>query len=499
MKIARWNHICFRTQGSNRGFYHNEALASVKANAGQLNIPGNAMSSLGIEGYFEESFSGLVADVQFFPRALSVLEMKKLGKLETVADSVPIGNYANGLTNTTVYESDFTFPYSTRDDYNEYPIAFSLEACRLLNDRDEHVITFPKKNVKCKKAKEICLTFGGTLPKLQFGNQVDIAAISSELKVSWVSDSMAKDAPCQKATRSSGEDTKFVVKPGNEAATSFMCIVPKDTVFKFKQSQELIYDFLLIDPKEFKFESPKENLELTVDSEYGASVRSTLYYEEVFSTETIKDPLSLMGRKEWNHYDSDDMYSWEPEPTLVLFSVCNDNEFSCSTGICIPLTAICNFEKNCPDGSDEEYCDAARIPEGFYDLRLSPAESKNDITPLSMKITLDRVIKLDMEDNIMSLSLTVIVTWRDPRLNFKNLLANGEPTLVNKTVAKSFWHPRLLLPTAATDSKETFYLDSKQGRVDAMATKDGLREMIGGYECKFYIVFKSFLLKRLQY
>ena len=482
VKIARWNHICFSTQGASRNFYHNKALVSVTANARQFTIPKNAMIGLGLESHFEESFSGLVADVQFFPRALTEAEMKQVENLEKISDAIPIGNYANGLTNTTYYDTDYTFPYSKRDDYYEPPIAFSLEACRFLNDRDEHAITFPKINVNCKKAKEVCETFGGTLPKLQFGNHVDISTINPELKTTWVSDSMDKTAPCQKATKDASED-KFVVKPGNEAATNFMCIIQKDKIFKFKQSKDLKHDFVLVNPDEFEFVSLKGDLKLTIDSDNGASALD-YYFGKDFTAEEIKDPISLMGRKQWTIYD---FVEHTLVPQVILFSVCDENEFTCSMGLCMPLNVTCNFEKSCPDGSDEEYCGTASKPGVFYDYRLSPAEGKNAIAPLSMKMFLDRVIKLDMEDNIMTLSLTMIVTWRDPRLVFKNLLPNGEPTLINKTVAQTIWHPRILLPTAATDSKETFYLDSEQGRVDAIATADGQMDTVGSYECKIFI------------
>ena len=40
----------------------------------------------------------------------------------------------------------------------------------------------------------------------------------------------------------------------------------------------------------------------------------------------------------------------------LMLSKCNETEYSCSDGSCIPILEKCNFVPNCWDGKDEESC-----------------------------------------------------------------------------------------------------------------------------------------------
>ncbi|KAL0966606.1 hypothetical protein UPYG_G00297350 [Umbra pygmaea] len=42
--------------------------------------------------------------------------------------------------------------------------------------------------------------------------------------------------------------------------------------------------------------------------------------------------------------------------SVVLVSCCPDGHFLCASGKCVPSDAVCNFKKDCDDGSDEEFC-----------------------------------------------------------------------------------------------------------------------------------------------
>ncbi|KAK1879509.1 MAM and LDL-receptor class A domain containing protein 1 [Dissostichus eleginoides] len=41
---------------------------------------------------------------------------------------------------------------------------------------------------------------------------------------------------------------------------------------------------------------------------------------------------------------------------LVVVSSCPDGGFNCTSGECLPAGLVCNFKKDCEDGSDEEFC-----------------------------------------------------------------------------------------------------------------------------------------------
>lgn len=48
------------------------------------------------------------------------------------------------------------------------------------------------------------------------------------------------------------------------------------------------------------------------------------------------------------------------ETTVTVFvaiaSCCPDGSFSCTSGECLPARLVCDFKKDCKDGSDEELC-----------------------------------------------------------------------------------------------------------------------------------------------
>lgn len=41
---------------------------------------------------------------------------------------------------------------------------------------------------------------------------------------------------------------------------------------------------------------------------------------------------------------------------LAIVSCCPDGNFSCTSGECLPAGLVCDFKKDCKDGSDEEFC-----------------------------------------------------------------------------------------------------------------------------------------------
>lgn len=41
---------------------------------------------------------------------------------------------------------------------------------------------------------------------------------------------------------------------------------------------------------------------------------------------------------------------------LVIVSSCPAGEFTCTSGECLSAQLVCDFKKDCKDGSDEEFC-----------------------------------------------------------------------------------------------------------------------------------------------
>ena len=61
-----------------------------------------------------------------------------------------------------------------------------------------------------------------------------------------------------------------------------------------------------------------------------------------------------MGRKQWllddRKCDLSDSKTW------LTFTSCNEDQFTCTDGTCIPLIYRCDLKADCLDRSDEENC-----------------------------------------------------------------------------------------------------------------------------------------------
>ncbi|XP_041849179.1 MAM and LDL-receptor class A domain-containing protein 2 [Melanotaenia boesemani] len=60
---------------------------------------------------------------------------------------------------------------------------------------------------------------------------------------------------------------------------------------------------------------------------------------------------------------------------LVIVSPCPDGEFNCTSGECVPAQFICDFKKDCKDGTDEEFCGSCDFEDhscGWHDTSEPP-------------------------------------------------------------------------------------------------------------------------------
>ena len=155
---------------------------------------------------------------------------------------------------------------------------------------------------------------------------------------------------------------------------------------------------------------------------------------------TIKEEeLFPVGRKKWNFHSSN-RNSYQK---LLSFSPCDYNEeFTCSSGHCIPQRSRCNHASECQDSSDEENCYLIDIPES-NEVSKAPQIEKGSKKKISLvtKVEILSIDSIDTMKMVVGLTLKISVRWFDHRLVYRNLNSNGNETFIPENDAKKIWLP----------------------------------------------------------
>jgi len=149
-----------------------------------------------------------------------------------------------------------------------------------------------------------------------------------------------------------------------------------------------------------------------------------------------------IGQNKWRFY-SNDCGLANKSVDLVITS-CANYEFTCHDGTCISLNKRCDFEINCPDGSDEVSCDV--LMPGYQVLTLPPPKEKSKLYfNVFINIVLNRIIQLDLDSFHMKTEMKIELSWRDSRMKFSNLRQTLSLNQVNLEGEEQPWMPKFEL------------------------------------------------------
>lgn len=107
---------------------------------------------------------------------------------------------------------------------------------------------------------------------------------------------------------------------------------------------------------------------------------------------------------------------------VLLFTSCQEGEFTCHDGTCVAKRSRCNLRVDCTDQSDELFCDVVLVPKG-YSPRLPPPAALPPLL-ISLDVTIIAVREIDLTAFQISLDLRLEMVWRDSRLRYNNLQDN---------------------------------------------------------------------------
>nr|XP_040574129.1 gamma-aminobutyric acid receptor subunit rho-2-like [Lepeophtheirus salmonis] len=170
-------------------------------------------------------------------------------------------------------------------------------------------------------------------------------------------------------------------------------------------------------------------------------------------------------------------YKFEERIYLKL-SKCEEHEFTCNNGDCIPLDRICNNFWDCLDESDENYC--SNIETKNYRKEFPPSLSyRSNKLLIKVQLTLFDITAIKQLEDVLTIHFLFRLDWKDHRLDFMRL-NESNPSILTEKEKASIWIPMVSFLNSA-GSITTLIVDplaevsihkstTAQGKISPMST-----------------------------
>ena len=104
----------------------------------------------------------------------------------------------------------------------------------------------------------------------------------------------------------------------------------------------------------------------------------------------------------------------------------------------------CNGNIDCHDASDEIDCDKIVVPESYLNEVPPPPMDGEDLANVFISIEVVKILDLHEVDSAMIMQYKMTLTWRDLRVEFKNLKQETFLNTVGRDDAAKIWYPRIV-------------------------------------------------------
>ncbi|KAK7027879.1 hypothetical protein SK128_012579 [Halocaridina rubra] len=116
---------------------------------------------------------------------------------------------------------------------------------------------------------------------------------------------------------------------------------------------------------------------------------------------------------------------------MLSLTACYDWEYSCGDGTCVNLTQRCDLRVDCPDNTDETACGRLIKPEDYLDA-LPPPSIKPGPLEVNINISIRGFSEIDIRDMKLVIDFTLVMSWSESRVRFKNLRNMADLNYIEK-------------------------------------------------------------------
>ena len=147
-----------------------------------------------------------------------------------------------------------------------------------------------------------------------------------------------------------------------------------------------------------------------------------------------------LGANLWTVYnDSKECNDGESYTSVMTFSACTDDQFTCKEGNCVEMKRRCDGKIDCFDKTDEMECELI-MSDNSYSKGISPPPKKNkNVNDIFLSVDIEDILKVDEIGKVFRIKFILYATWIDSRLTYQNLKKNPNLNVLDLDGRKRIW------------------------------------------------------------